>query len=121
MQIKEIQEILNAEVLCGEEFMDTEVQIGCGSDLMSHVLAFVKPDDALLLTGLTTSQVIYIGDAVNIKAICFVRGKRPEDETVELARKRNMVLLTVDLPMFESCGRLYKKGLVGGSEYESEE
>ncbi len=118
MQMKKIQEILHAEVIYGDSLMDMEVEMGCGSDLMSHVLAFVAHDNALLLTGLTTPQVVYISETVNIKAICFVRGKHPEEETVELARERNIVLITANLPMFEACGRLYKAGLIGGSEYE---
>ena len=117
MQMKEVKEILKGEVICGEEFLDMEVKMGCGSDLMSHVLSFITCDDVLLLTGLTTPQVVYISDAVNIKAICFVSGKRPENETIELARERKMVLLGVDWPTFESCGKLYQAGLRGCSEY----
>ena len=86
MRIKDVKEILNANIICGEELLDMEVKMGCGSDLMSHVLSFITYDDVLLLTGLTTPQVVYITDAVNIKAICFISGKRPEDETIELAR-----------------------------------
>jgi hypothetical protein len=120
MQIKKVLEILNGEVISGEEFLDMEVKMGCGCDLMSHVLAFIKHENTLLLTGLTTSQAVFIADAVNVKAICFVRGKRPMDETLELARQRDMVLLAVDLPLYEACGKLYKEGLIGCSEYECE-
>jgi predicted transcriptional regulator len=119
MKIKEVKEILDGKVLCGEEFLDMEVKSGCGCDLMSHVLAFVKHDNTLLLTGLTSPQSIYIADAVNIKAICFVRGKQPMDEMLNLAQQRKMVILTADLPMYEACGRLYKNGLGGCSEYEA--
>ena len=59
MKLLEIKEILNAEVLTGEELLDTEVFAACGSDLMSDVLAFVK-DQALLLTGLLNPQVIQL-------------------------------------------------------------
>ena len=118
MNMKEVKEILGAEVICGAELMNMEVSMGYGSDLMSHVLAFITHDHTLLLTGLTTPQVVYITDVVNIKAICFTSGKRPEEETIELACKRNMALLAVELPTFESCGKLYKEGLSGCSEYE---
>ncbi len=121
MQLKEVLEILKAEVLCGEESLDMEVNAGCGSDLMSHVLAFVKQENTLLLTGLATSQTVYITDAVNIKSICFVSGKRPDDKTVKKKEKRGMVLFAANLPMYEACGRLYKKGLLGCPEYENEE
>jgi predicted transcriptional regulator len=120
MQLKKMIEIIKAEVICGEENLDMEVKMACGCDLMSHVLAFIKHEKTLLLTGLTTPQAIYIADAVNVKAICFVRGKRPMDETVQLARERDIVLLLVSIPLYEACGKLYKEGLIGCSEYESE-
>lgn len=116
MRIKKMMEILNAELICGEKYIEMEVKMACGCDLMSHVLAFIKHEKTFLLTGLTTPQAIYIADAVNIKAICFVRGKRPMEETVQLAREREMVLLFTNFPMYESCGRLYKEGLIGCSE-----
>ena len=120
MRIKEVKEILNGELIWGEEFLETDVRAGCGCDLMSDVLSFISHDNALLLTGLTTTQVIYVADAVNVKAICFVRGKRPADEIVTLAREKEIALLAVDIPLYEACGRLYAKGLVGCSEYEQE-
>jgi hypothetical protein len=118
MKTREIKEILGAEVICGEEFLDKDLKMGCGCDLMSHVLAHIKHDSTLLLTGLTTPQVVYTADAVDVTAICFVRGKRPDDQTAKLASERGMVLLHTNLPLFESCGKLYKEGLIGCSEYE---
>lgn len=116
MKLERIKEILAAEIVIGETFIGREVRTACGCDLMSHVLAHVNRDNTLLLTGLTTPQVIYTADAVDVKAICFVRGKRPEAETVRLAQERGMVLLQTELPLFESCGKLYQAGLRGCSE-----
>lgn len=118
MKIPKIKKLLDAKVLCGEELMDKDVKMGCGCDLMSHVLAHIKHDSTLLLTGLTTPQVIYAADAVDIKTICFVRGKQPDETTINLANERGMVLMCTYLPLFESCGKLYKEGLIGISEYE---
>ena len=42
MKIRIIRELLDAEVLCGQEYMDREVNSACGSDMMSDVLAYVK-------------------------------------------------------------------------------
>lgn len=117
MIVQTIKELLNAEIICGSDKIDKNVNMGCGCDLMSHVLAHIHHDDALLLTGLTTPQVIHTTHAVDIEVICFVRGKRPEESTIQLAHNRNMVLLCTDLPLYESCGRLYKGGLIGCSEY----
>ncbi|UCC90588.1 MAG: hypothetical protein JSW24_05580, partial [Dehalococcoidia bacterium] len=84
---------------------------------MSDVLAFTKPE-SLLLTGLTNAQVIRTAEMAEIAAVCFVRGKKPDEETIRLAKSKSIPLLVTQLPLFESCGRLYKKGLIGCSEYK---
>ena len=86
MKLSEVKEILNAEVVAGEEFLDREVKSAFGSDLMSDVLAFVK-DQALLLTGLVNGQVIRTAEMMDIKAIVFVRGKKPTEDIAELAKE----------------------------------
>lgn len=113
--LREVKEILDAEVITGESLLSTEVTMGCGADLMSDVLAYTK-SGALLLTGLTNPQVVRTAEMAEILAICFVRGKRPGEETVSMARNQGLPLLWTKLPMFESCGRLYKHGLPGVSE-----
>jgi predicted transcriptional regulator len=115
MNLIKIREILEASVLCGSESIDQEIQCGGGADLMSDVLALMEPN-SILLSGLTTLQVVYTAEMSGIMAICFVRGKRPSPEIVELARARGIVLLATHLPLFESCGRLYQAGLRGSSE-----
>lgn len=117
MKIEEIKEILGAETIVEVENVQREIEMACGADLMSDVLAFIK-EDALLLTGLTNLQVIRTAEVAGIKTICFVRGKRPPEETRDLAAKVGIQLLLTRLPMYESCGRLHKKGLVGCSEID---
>ena len=116
MTLEEVKEILKAEVITGANALQMEVKTGCGCDLMSDVLAFIKPD-SLLLTGLTNTQVIRTAEMADVAAICFVRGKKPDEETIRLAESKGLPLLMTQLPMFESCGRLYKNGLIGCSEY----
>lgn len=97
-------------IFCPNE--DIEIKMGCGCDLMSDVLAFAK-SNTILLTGITNPQVVRTGEMVGIKAICFVRGKMPQDETIALAKEIGIPLLKTNLPMYESCGRLYQAGLPG--------
>ena len=112
MKLKEVKEILEAEILCGEDKLEEEVNSACGCDLMSDVLAFVK-DKALLLSGLVNPQVIRTAEMMDISAIVFVRGKMPDENTLNLAREKNMVVLSTKLPLYISSGRLYSKGLTG--------
>ena len=114
MKVREIQEILAAQVICGEEFLDREVFSACGSDMMSDVLAFVK-EQAVLLTGLVNPQVVRTAEMMDMSCIVFVRGKSPDLSMIELAEQRDIVLIGTELEMFTSCGRLYAHGLRGGS------
>lgn len=114
LAIKEIKEILNADILVGKDMLDRYVYSACGSDLMSDVLCFVK-ENTLLLTGLTNAHVIRTCELVDVSAIVFVRGKIPSKDIVDMALDRSIVLLKTDLTLYEACGKLYKAGLPGGS------
>ncbi len=113
MRLREIREALEAEVLCGEGRLGLNIGMACACDLMSDVLAFTRPH-SLLLTGLTNPQVVRTAEMAELAAVCFVRGKEPEAETVRLAVEKGIPLLRTRLPMLESCGRLFARGLAGG-------
>jgi hypothetical protein len=115
MTLQEIIETLNATVVLNKVGDDVVVARGRAADLMSDVLARVNPH-ALLLTGLTTPQSVYTAEMADAVVVCYVRGKKPGEETLRLAAQRGLVLLSTDLPMYESCGRLYQRGLLGGME-----
>ncbi len=110
MLIKQIIETVNAELLVGDRDADTEIKSGCGSDLMSDVLAFSK-EKVLLLTGLVNPQVVRTAEMMDIKAILFVRGKKPTTEMLELAEEMGIMILTTEDPMYIACGKLYSSGL----------
>ena len=112
MRLEEIKNILEADIVAGSEYLDKEIGMACGSDLMSDVLAFIK-SDSLLLTGLTNVQVVRTAEMAEVSIICFVRGKKPQRKTMELAMEEEIPLLVTRFSMFESCGRLYKEGLLG--------
>ncbi|UCF99046.1 MAG: hypothetical protein JSV89_05785 [Spirochaetaceae bacterium] len=115
MKFSEIIEILRAEVLYGEDLDRLEIERACGSDLMSDVLC-QSMQGSLLLTGLTNPQVVRTAEMSEISAICFVRGKRPPVETLELARKNQLPLLICKFSMYLACGKLYAAGLLSCDE-----
>ncbi len=114
MKVSDISEIINAQIITGEEFLDYTVTAGCGSDLMSDVMAYVT-ENVVLLTGLINLQVIRTAEMMDIKVIIFVRGKLPLESMVQLAREKNIVLMSTKLTMFAACGQLYNAGLKGKS------
>lgn len=117
MTINDVKELIHAEVVCGEEHLDREVHMACGSDLMSDVLAFVK-DQSVLLTGLCNPQVIRTAEMMDILCIVFVRSKKPSPEMIKLAKDGDLVLMQTGHRMFTACGLLYSNGLRGGADYE---
>ena len=115
MTVKIIKDLLDAEILCGEEYLDHDVHTACGSDMMSDVLAFVK-DQSVLLTGLCNPQAVRTAEMMDIVCIVFVRGKKPDESIIELANERQIVLLSTECRMFKACGILYEHGLRGGAD-----
>jgi predicted transcriptional regulator len=112
MKISEIRDILKAEVLVGHEQLDQSVVGGGGADLMADVLSAVARG-AVLLTGLTTEQVLRTAKVAGVALVVFVRGKRPDEPVLDLARSYNMPVMLTRYSLFVASGRLYMNGLRG--------
>lgn len=79
---------------------------------MSDVLRYAK-ENGILLTGLVNKQVINTADMANMHSIIFVRNKKPGEDLLEMAEEIDMLIMTTDYPLYESCGILYQNGLKG--------
>lgn len=112
MTLAEIKKILDADVIVGGEMLSMEVNTGFAADLMSDVLAFAK-EGSILLTGLTNPLVVRTAETLDLRAIIFVRGKRPSPEAMKLAQEKSIPLLGTKYILFESCGRLFASGMRG--------
>jgi len=110
MLLRDVKELLDAKVYCGEEYLDREVNSACGADLMSDVLAFVK-QEGLLLTGLLNPQIVRTAEMMDMCAIVVLRGKSPDEQIVQLAEEKGIVLMTTERHMYTACGELYSHGL----------
>jgi len=110
MKLADIIDLIDGTLYVPDAPLEVEVKGGCGADLMSDVLAAIKPD-AILLTGLCNPQVVRTAQMADVRAIVLVRGKLPPAETVELAIRENIPLISSPFGMFELCGRLYQAGL----------
>ncbi len=111
MNLKEVAHILRAEVIYGEELLeDVDVTCAYGADLMSDVLAFARPG-SLLITGLTNIQIVRTAQMLDIPAVVFVRGKKPQEGTILLAEEIRLPILVSPLSMFETCGMLFQNGI----------
>ena len=115
MKLREVQKLLEAKVLAGEEFLDRQIETCCGSDMMSDVLAFTKRN-TLLCTGLTNMQVVRTADMTELSGLVFVRGKVPDQEIVEAAAEDMLPVLVTEHTLFDACGILYAAGIRGCSK-----
>lgn len=110
MTLREILELIEGKPITKNVNLDEEVSMGCGSDLMSDVLAFTH-EGTVLMSGLTNPQVVRTAEIAGIKAIIFVRGKYPPQKTIQLAEEKGIPLLASKYTLFETAGRIYAAGL----------
>jgi hypothetical protein len=114
MTVAEAIKILDGQFFCGEEKAGLEISSACGADLMSDVMAFVKEERGMLLTGLVNPQVIRTAELLDIYCVIFVRGKVPSREMIEMAEQSDIILGGSKLSMFLACGKIYEAGLTSG-------
>ncbi len=110
MNLAEILSILNARMLTDHVPLQKAVESAYCADLMSDVLSF-SVTNSLLVTGLTNAQVIRTAEMAAIEVIIFIQGKSPDSQTIKLAEEKRIPLLVTDLSMFDTCGKLYERGL----------
>lgn len=111
MTLTEVVEILEGEIILNPDAEDIEIRSVCSTDLMSDLLHFSSRPKSMLITGLANTQVIRTAEIADIKTVVFVLNKRPDRETVEMARQKEIGLVVTRLSRFTACGRLYAAGL----------
>ena len=114
MTIREMQKILDAQFLYGEELEDVDAEFVFSADMMSDVLAYCGKC-SVLMTGLCNPQVVRTAEMLDIVCIIFVRNKIPDQTILALAQDKEIVILCTEHGMFNSCGILYSNGLRGGA------
>jgi len=112
MTLHDIKDLLQCEVLTGEDNLQVDVTQVVASDGMSEILAFAKSSE-LMITGLTNIQSIRTADIAGVSAVIYCRGKLPEKKAIEFARQKRIPVLVTKMGMFDICGVLYDKGLKG--------
>jgi hypothetical protein len=110
MNVHEIVNIVGAKLINGDQLADSQVMKGFASDLMSDVLT-LDTENILLITGLNNLQTIRTAEMADIRAILFVRNKKPSAEMIALANKENIVLMTAEKSLFHTSGLLFSAGL----------
>ncbi len=84
--------------------------------MMEDVLSAVTKE-IVLLTGLTTEDVVRTARIAQVGALVFVRGKKIDEKVIELARSYGLPILRTRYSLFVASGRLYMNGLRGTDGY----
>lgn len=114
MKLHEIRDLLQCEVLAGEDNLSVDIYQVVASDGMSEILAFAKSKE-LMITGLTNIQSIRTADIAGVSAVLYCRGKRPDKKVIDFAKEKRIPVLVTKMVMFDICGVLYNQGLKGVS------
>jgi serine kinase of HPr protein (carbohydrate metabolism regulator) len=110
MKISEIVTLLNAKIVCGEEFTDREIERAFASDLMSDVLT-TPFDNGVLITGLANPQSVRTADMMDVSTIILARRKKATEEMISLAKENDAVIMECPLSVYHISGILYTHGL----------
>jgi len=125
MKISEIIKILNAqiynlEILDEFDALNFEVNYAFSADLMSDTLFILnklsdtsKVSQAMLITGLATTQSIKTAEIVDLPVVLLARGKIPARSVIDQANDAGIILLGTDHTVFNVSGILYEKGVKG--------
>ena len=114
MTLKEIADILDAEIIVDSVNQDLKIESACSADMMSAVLYYHTPN-SVLITGLIQPQVIRTAEISGIKLIVFVFSKKPEQAIIDMARQKNIPILSTPFCMYSASGKLFQAGLPGCS------
>lgn len=113
MNLEDISRLLKATLLTTNHNLKKVVHSAFSSDMMSDVLAYAK-DDSILITGLCNPQVMRTAEMMDLAGVIFIRGKKPDTTMLHLAEEMGLCVMVTELPMFNTCGKLFCAGLNGG-------
>ena len=120
LTLSEIMILLNGNVIWADkELLELQIERAGAADIMSDILAFTK-SGSLILTGLINEQSVRTAFITEVRAIVYVRGKKPTPDAIELAREKRIPLFSTGYHMYEACGILYLNGIIGNTNDEWE-
>ncbi len=109
MTTKELIEIVKLKPL--SKFEHREINGVFVSDMLSDVMAGAQSGN-LWVTVQTHKSIVPAANLVDVSAIIITSGKVIPQETVDLATKHDIAILSTEVSTFELVGKLYSLGLV---------
>lgn len=108
MKLKEVIDKLALNELTVVE--DREVSGVIISDMLSDVMSSAKSSN-LWLTVQTHKNIVSAANLTDISAVIITHNKKVPEETVELANRYHVVILSSTLATFELASKLFEAGI----------
>jgi len=108
MKVSELQD--KAGLTPMNEIHDKDVAGVFISDMVSDIVAGAQPNN-LLITIQTHKNLIATANLVDVAAVVFVRGKKPADDTIELADRAKISLFSTDDDAWKLAIKLHDLGI----------
>ncbi len=91
------------------DYGELEINSVFASDLLSDVL-MCELENLLLITSLTTEQVIRLAGIIGISAVVVSNNKAVTKGMIKVAGEEDIVILQTRFPTFETCLRTSETG-----------
>lgn len=108
MMVSEIVEKIGLKVL--NKLWDKEIEGAIVSDMVSDVMAWAKPRN-IWVTVQTHKNVVAAANLVDIAAVIVTHGKTVPQDTLEMANRVEISILSTDLFTYELVGKLHEAGV----------
>jgi len=106
-----LSELVEAGGLHGlNQWQDVEITGVYISDMVSDIMSGAKPGN-VLLTLQTHKSVVAAANLVDVPAIVFMRGRRPDADLVEVATKAGIGVFCTDVDSWALASKLFAVGV----------
>ncbi|MFH1159952.1 MAG: DRTGG domain-containing protein [bacterium] len=108
MKLQEIIEKLSLITLTNVE--DKEISGAFISDMLSDVMSSAQAGN-IWLTVQTHKNVVSAANLIDISAVVVTNGKKVPEDTIELANRFHVIILSSPLSSFQLASKLVEAGL----------
>lgn len=102
MKFSQVREILEAEVLCGNDLLHKDVHSFFPCDRISEMLLSVTPD-TLVIISLTNIHIVHTAQVMDSVGVVSVGDKKTDGSVTADSEINNNPLFTTRHPTFECC------------------
>lgn len=116
MNLQMIIDQLNLQPLTQpKDFTAVQVKSGYCSDLLSCVMTGASPE-GVWITLMAHSNIVAVAALLDLSAIIITENAQPDPDTLALAEKKDVILLSTPAGNFATVGQLWELGLHAASD-----